>query len=264
MTTRASPGSATSGSPPSTTPATRSAAGPRGACSTGSRGVGERGARISRRRVWRSGARRRARSQVDRVRLPQGLVHGPRRTVARTQYGHVAGPHPQRRPALDLDGRRPADHDEQLVRLRVGDDSGRDLPDAADLPSVLRLPDHLSGHLGRPRDDLLPREGLGFELGVGDVEYEAVVHGATLARSFPACASTVCGVSAQVGGHSVANWRHLAGRVIVEGMADTEAAASRPHQHDTREAVLFGGVYGSVLACSMVAALTQYGHTSRG
>ncbi|MFE3031453.1 hypothetical protein ACFXKY_07370 [Streptomyces canus] len=46
-------------------------------------------------------------------------------------------------------------------------------------------------------------------------------------------------------------------------MADTEAAASRPHQHDTREAVLFGGVYGSVLACSMVAALTQYGHTSR-
>ncbi|MFF7639522.1 hypothetical protein [Streptomyces canus] len=46
-------------------------------------------------------------------------------------------------------------------------------------------------------------------------------------------------------------------------MAHTEAAASRPHQHDTREAVLFGGVYGSVLACSMVAALTQYGHTSR-
>jgi hypothetical protein len=70
-------------------------------------------------------------------------------------------------------------------------------------------------------------------------------------------------VSAQVGGHSVANWRHLAARVIVEGMVDTEAAASRPHQHDTREAVLFGGVYGSVLACSMVAALTQYGHTSR-
>ncbi|NEA99345.1 hypothetical protein [Streptomyces sp. SID13726] len=46
-------------------------------------------------------------------------------------------------------------------------------------------------------------------------------------------------------------------------MAETEAAVSRPHQHDTREAVLFGGVYGSVLACSMVAALTQYGHTSR-
>ncbi|MEU0026628.1 hypothetical protein [Streptomyces sp. NPDC006335] len=46
-------------------------------------------------------------------------------------------------------------------------------------------------------------------------------------------------------------------------MTDAEAAASRPHRHDTREAVLFGGVYGSVLACSMVAALTQYGHTSR-
>jgi len=36
-----------------------------------------------------------------------------------------------------------------------------------------------------------------------------------------------------------------------------------PHPHDTREAVLFGGVYGAVLACSMVAALTQYGHTSQ-
>jgi hypothetical protein len=70
-------------------------------------------------------------------------------------------------------------------------------------------------------------------------------------------------VSAQVGVHSVANWRHLAARVIVEDMVDTEAAASRPHQHDTRQAVLFGGVYGSVMACSMVAALTQYGHTSQ-
>lgn len=59
------------------------------------------------------------------------------------------------------------------------------------------------------------------------------------------------------------DWRPAGTRVIVVGMADTEAAASRPHQHDTREAVLFGGVYGSVLACSMVAALTQYGHTSR-
>lgn len=66
-----------------------------------------------------------------------------------------------------------------------------------------------------------------------------------------------------MGVHSVANWRHLAARVIVEDMVDTEAAASRPHQHDTRQAVLFGGVYGSVLACSMVAALTQYGHTSQ-
>ncbi|MFJ8079449.1 hypothetical protein ACIQ6Y_02325 [Streptomyces sp. NPDC096205] len=36
------------------------------------------------------------------------------------------------------------------------------------------------------------------------------------------------------------------------------------HRHDTREAVLFGGVYGAVLASSIVAALTQYGHSSRG
>jgi hypothetical protein len=46
-------------------------------------------------------------------------------------------------------------------------------------------------------------------------------------------------------------------------MADTTAAVPEPHRHDTREAVLFGGVYGAVLACSMVAALTEYGHTSR-
>ncbi|MEU2779096.1 hypothetical protein ABZ646_41180 [Streptomyces sp. NPDC007162] len=45
-------------------------------------------------------------------------------------------------------------------------------------------------------------------------------------------------------------------------MADPTPAAVRPRSHDTREAVLFGGVYGAVLACSMVAALTQYGHTS--
>lgn len=70
-------------------------------------------------------------------------------------------------------------------------------------------------------------------------------------------------MSAPVGGHSVANWRHRFVRVIVEGMADPQVAASRADRHDTREAVLFGGVYGSVLACSMVAALTQYGHTSR-
>ncbi len=37
-----------------------------------------------------------------------------------------------------------------------------------------------------------------------------------------------------------------------------------PHPHATRENILFGGVYGAVLACSMVAALTQYGHTDRG
>ena len=67
----------------------------------------------------------------------------------------------------------------------------------------------------------------------------------------------------QVGGHFVADWRGASARVIVEGMADTEAAAMPAGRHDTREAVLFGGVYGSVLACSMVAALTQYGHTSR-
>ncbi|MFC8343311.1 hypothetical protein [Streptomyces sp. NPDC057280] len=41
------------------------------------------------------------------------------------------------------------------------------------------------------------------------------------------------------------------------------ADVPHPHPHDTREAVLFGGVYGAVLACSMVAALTQYGHTSQ-
>ncbi|MEW1775067.1 hypothetical protein [Streptomyces sp. NPDC086777] len=45
-------------------------------------------------------------------------------------------------------------------------------------------------------------------------------------------------------------------------MADCTAARPEPRAHDTREAVLFGGVYGAVLACSMVAALTQYGHTS--
>ncbi|MFF7352148.1 MULTISPECIES: hypothetical protein [Streptomyces] len=46
-------------------------------------------------------------------------------------------------------------------------------------------------------------------------------------------------------------------------MADSTAVGTAPpRQHDTREAVLFGGVYGAVLASSMVAALTQYGHTS--
>ncbi|MGW2716869.1 hypothetical protein [Streptomyces sp. NPDC001492] len=46
-------------------------------------------------------------------------------------------------------------------------------------------------------------------------------------------------------------------------MAQTTTAAPGQRQHDIREAVLFGGVYGAVLACSMVAALSQYGHTSR-
>ncbi|MEU8972540.1 hypothetical protein AB0D11_25255 [Streptomyces monashensis] len=51
-------------------------------------------------------------------------------------------------------------------------------------------------------------------------------------------------------------------------MADSTAAAAEPgapqphQQHGTREAVLFGGVYGAVLASSMVAALSQYGRTS--
>ncbi|MER6031210.1 hypothetical protein [Streptomyces sp. NPDC001851] len=46
-------------------------------------------------------------------------------------------------------------------------------------------------------------------------------------------------------------------------MADpTAAGAEPPRRHGTREAVLFGGVYGAVLASSMVAALSQYGHTS--
>ncbi|MFI5468756.1 hypothetical protein ACIA6D_00855 [Streptomyces cacaoi] len=46
-------------------------------------------------------------------------------------------------------------------------------------------------------------------------------------------------------------------------MADDTAAEREPHRHDTREALLFGGVYGAVLASSMVAALSQYGHTSQ-
>ncbi|MFJ3304992.1 hypothetical protein ACIPSA_18065 [Streptomyces sp. NPDC086549] len=46
-------------------------------------------------------------------------------------------------------------------------------------------------------------------------------------------------------------------------MADSTSAAAEPRGHDTREAVLFGGVYGAVLSSSMVAALTQYGHSSQ-
>ncbi|MFF1546825.1 hypothetical protein [Streptomyces sp. NPDC058291] len=46
-------------------------------------------------------------------------------------------------------------------------------------------------------------------------------------------------------------------------MTDDTAAAGHDHRHGTRETVLFGGVYGAVLASSMVAALTQYGHASR-
>lgn len=57
----------------------------------------------------------------------------------------------------------------------------------------------------------------------------------------------------------------------MEGMAQTTEAVPDPqphpqphsHSHEARENILFGGVYGAVLACSMVAALTQYGHTDR-
>lgn len=54
-------------------------------------------------------------------------------------------------------------------------------------------------------------------------------------------------------------------RVIVEPMADDSTAAGRPETRRpvAREALLFGGVYGAVLASSMVAALSEYGHTSQ-
>jgi hypothetical protein len=45
-------------------------------------------------------------------------------------------------------------------------------------------------------------------------------------------------------------------------MADpTEAVPGRPAR-DTRALLLFGGVYGAVVASAMVAALTEYGHNS--
>ncbi|MEU6064014.1 MULTISPECIES: hypothetical protein [Streptomyces] len=44
---------------------------------------------------------------------------------------------------------------------------------------------------------------------------------------------------------------------------DDSTAAPGPSPHGTREAVLFGGVYGAVLASALVAALTEYGHTSQ-
>lgn len=46
-------------------------------------------------------------------------------------------------------------------------------------------------------------------------------------------------------------------------MADPPAAVPAPQRNETRETALFGGVYGSVLACSIVAALSQHGHSSR-
>ncbi|MEV6056626.1 hypothetical protein [Streptomyces sp. NPDC052107] len=46
-------------------------------------------------------------------------------------------------------------------------------------------------------------------------------------------------------------------------MAESIAVGTAPPRRlDTREAVMFGGVYGAVLASSLVAALTRYGHTS--
>ncbi|MFH8218291.1 hypothetical protein ACH4C2_03740 [Streptomyces sp. NPDC018057] len=46
-------------------------------------------------------------------------------------------------------------------------------------------------------------------------------------------------------------------------MADpTAAVPPRPAHDDPRAMLLFGGVYGAVVACAMVAALTEYGHTS--
>ncbi|MER5429936.1 hypothetical protein [Streptomyces sp. NPDC002588] len=47
-------------------------------------------------------------------------------------------------------------------------------------------------------------------------------------------------------------------------MARPTAATVERHSPDAHENLLFGGVYGAVLASSMVAALTQYGHSSRG
>ncbi|MEU1180274.1 hypothetical protein ABZ464_21950 [Streptomyces sp. NPDC005820] len=45
-------------------------------------------------------------------------------------------------------------------------------------------------------------------------------------------------------------------------MADDAADVDRPPGHEAHETILFGGVYGAVLASSMVAALTQYGASS--
>ncbi|MEW2294564.1 hypothetical protein ABZ719_17925 [Streptomyces sp. NPDC006743] len=48
-------------------------------------------------------------------------------------------------------------------------------------------------------------------------------------------------------------------------MADPAAAVpARPAHDDTRSLLLFGGVYGAVVASAMVAALTEYGHNSPG
>ncbi|MDF3301782.1 hypothetical protein [Streptomyces tropicalis] len=47
-------------------------------------------------------------------------------------------------------------------------------------------------------------------------------------------------------------------------MADTTQAARTTPARDTRSMVVFGGVYGAVVASAMVAALTEYGHSTRG
>lgn len=45
-------------------------------------------------------------------------------------------------------------------------------------------------------------------------------------------------------------------------MADSTVAVPRRAGHDTPSLMLFGGVYGAVVASAMVAALTEYGHNS--
>ncbi|MFE9169746.1 hypothetical protein ACFYNZ_09495 [Streptomyces kebangsaanensis] len=45
-------------------------------------------------------------------------------------------------------------------------------------------------------------------------------------------------------------------------MADSTAAVPGRSGHDTPSLMLFGGVYGAVVASAMVAALTEYGHNS--
>ncbi|MEU6557567.1 hypothetical protein ABZ915_46265 [Streptomyces sp. NPDC046915] len=46
-------------------------------------------------------------------------------------------------------------------------------------------------------------------------------------------------------------------------MTDPAEAVPRRPAHDRRSMLLFGGVYGAVVASAMVAALTEYGHFSR-
>ncbi|MFF8595393.1 hypothetical protein ACF061_28920 [Streptomyces sp. NPDC015220] len=45
-------------------------------------------------------------------------------------------------------------------------------------------------------------------------------------------------------------------------MAEPTAAVPERAAHDLRSLLLFGGVYGAVVASAMVAALTRYGHNS--